>query len=556
MSALTRQRNRPVRCKLRVEMLEQRNLLTFYGGYRTVEELHEHAVNVTSYYPDITELVDYGDSYSKLAGGIYTPGGQFIAGYDLEAVRITNRAVPGPKPVYVLMTGLHPREITTPEIGMRFLDYLTQYYGYDPDVTWIVDHHEIWYIPLANPDGHWYVELGTLPPFSSNPWLWRKNGNPVGCNQWPGPGKGVDLNRNFADHWGGIGSSGQPCSETYRGAGEASEPEVYYLLDLVRQLIPDQRGPSDDDPAPDDTTGILIDVHTQGGYVLWPWGHTSAPPPNSTGLTDIGNKLASYNGYRAGQSYQTLYPTTGTSKGWVYTELGAPAYTIEMDSGTFLAQYSVLPRLWAEMKDLLFYAARTARAPYQLARGPDAKTAWAYVDGPYMYTYAEIDDRQNGGQNITAAEFYLDTPPWLPGAKPIAMDTVDGAFNSPYEPVYGWRLATDIPVGRHLVYMRGRDAAGNWGPFSAQFLDITAAPGGGNAGVVPTLLAGDEPRIAAFQGQSNGLAVARRHDLAAARVLENRPPEQPAAGQSAVSRATPAGAGAVDPIFTLDLIAF
>src|SRR5262245_50589642 len=92
-------------CTPCVERLEDRNLLTFYGGYRTVEELLADAAAVTTYYPEIAELVDYGDSYSKTVGGVITPGGQYLAGYDLMAVRITNRAITGPKPVFVLMSG-------------------------------------------------------------------------------------------------------------------------------------------------------------------------------------------------------------------------------------------------------------------------------------------------------------------------------------------------------------------------------------------------------------------------------------------------------------------
>src|SRR5262249_54859850 len=229
-----------------------------------------------------------------------------------------------------MMTGLHAREITTPEVGMRWINYLTQNYGVDADVTWIVDHHEIWVALMTNPDGHWYVELGTQPPYNGNPWLWRKNGHPNSCTIWPpigGSAYGVDLNRNFDDHWGGVGSSNNPCDETYHGTSVNSEPESLAIQDLVSSLIPDQKGPIDDDPAPEDTTGIFIDVHTFGGDVLWPWGHTPNPPPNSVGLSNIGNKFASYNGYTAGQSYQTLYPTTGTSQRWAYGELAIPAYT-------------------------------------------------------------------------------------------------------------------------------------------------------------------------------------------------------------------------------------
>lgn len=484
---------KPVRCTPRVELLEDRNLLTFYGGYRTIAELLADAAAIADNYPEITELVDYGDSYSKTVGGVTTPGGQFVAGYDLLALRITNRSIPGPKPVFFVIAGLHSREISTPEVGMRFADMLTQGYGQDADITWMVDHHEIWFVPSTNPDGHWYVELGTQPPYNGNPWLWRKNGRPNACQQWP-PGRngeayGVDLNRNFDDHWGGPGSSNNPCSLTYRGTSVASEPETYALQDLIRTLIPDQRGPSDLDAAPDDASGIFIDMHTFGGYVLWPWGHTNTPAPNAAGLTSVGNKLASYNGYRAGQSFQTLYATTGTTKGWVYTELGAAAYTIELDSPGFLAPYTTVDgQLWPEVQGSLLYAARVARAPYMLSRGPDADYAVPYYDGEWVYIFAGLNDTQTGGQNLQAAEFYVDTPPWMEGAVAQPLIAVDGDFDGQYEDAAGYLFAADLTPGRHIVYVRGQDSAGNWGPVSALFVDIGAAPGrGSGSGLVEAI---------------------------------------------------------------------
>jgi carboxypeptidase T len=487
------------RCTPRVERLEDRSLLTFYGGYLTVDELQAQVAAFASSFSDITELIDYGDSYSKTVGGVTTPGGEFIEGYDLQAVRISNRAIAGPKPAFIVVTGLHSREITTPEVGLRFFYYMLGSYGVDADVTWMVDHHEIWWIPLANPDGHWYVELGTQEPYSGNPWLWRKNGHPNSCEIWPpnprsGEAYGVDLNRNFDDHWGTEGVSDNPCSQVYPGESMASEPETVALQDLVRRVIPDQRGPDDDDPAPDNTTGIFIDIHTQGGFVLWPWGHTPAPAPNGIGMRDIGRKFASYNGYRAGQSYQTLYPTSGTTKGFVYGELGAPAYTIEMDSGTFLAPYSrVDAQLWPEMYQTLLYATRIARTPYMLARGPDTTFVWPYQDGSYFYFFSPIDDRSNGGQAIQRAEFYIDTPPWLPGATPVAMSALDGSFDSSYEDVWGYFSTIGLPPGRHIVFVRGQDAAGNWGPVSATFIEIGSLPGAGGSEIMSVLVTGARP---------------------------------------------------------------
>ena len=95
---------------------------TFFGGYLSVSGIYRRLDEIAAAYPALTELIDYGDSYSKTIGGVVTPGGQTLAGYDLLAMRITNQAIAGPKPVFFLMAGIHSREIATPEIALRFAD--------------------------------------------------------------------------------------------------------------------------------------------------------------------------------------------------------------------------------------------------------------------------------------------------------------------------------------------------------------------------------------------------------------------------------------------------
>jgi hypothetical protein len=446
--------------------------LTFYGAYRTVDELYAELAATVSNYPAITALTNYGQSYNKLIGGD-THGGRAFAGYDLKAIRVTNRQIPGPKPAFILMADIHAREITTPEVAMRFLNWLVRGYGVDADATWLVDYHETWIMPTVNPDGHWMVELGSPTPYTQ-----RKNGHRAGSTYWPPNGSyqyGVDCNRNHSFNWNQGGSSSNPLDLTYRGSAPASEPEVSTLQDFIRSLIPDQRGPADTDPAPDTTTGILISLHSYADEVLWPWGHTSTPAPNAAGLQAIGQKFAAYNHYTAMQSIG-LYPTSGTSDDWAYGELGIPAYTFEMGS-SFMPSYSAVDsNQWPTNKGALIYACKIARTPYQTVRGPDAhELAFAVGLGGVTLT-ALIDDRTNGNQVIQAAECTLDMP-WWAGGTPIPMSPSDGRFASAAQPVQ-----VDLPLalvghGRHIAYVRGQDSGGNWGPPSAMFIDLrTVAP--------------------------------------------------------------------------------
>jgi hypothetical protein len=80
---------------------------------------------------------------------------------------------------------------------------------------------------------------------------------------------------------------------------------------------------------------------------------------------------------------------------------------------------------------------------------------------------AVLDEAQTGGQAITAAEYFVDVPPWSGGvAQPLR--AADGALDSMHETVTG---TVDVAFGRHLVYVRGQDADGSWGPVRAAWID-------------------------------------------------------------------------------------
>jgi hypothetical protein len=73
---------------------------------------------------------------------------------------------------------------------------------------------------------------------------------------------------------------------------------------------------------------------------------------------------------------------------------------------------------------------------------------------------------------IADARYTIDTPPWQAGATFIPMTAGDGAFNSVSERVVATINTTGLAAGRHIVYVQGRDAQGNWGPVGATFLTI------------------------------------------------------------------------------------
>ena len=154
-------------------------------------------------------------------------------GWDIFVLRLTQSTVPGPKPVFFANFAIHAREYTTAELGTRFAEFLAAGYGVDPDVTWLLDHHEVHLMLQSNPDGRKRAETGLL---------WRKNTNNDYCSNTDS--RGADLNRNFDFQWACCGgSSSSQCDTTYHGPTAASEPEIQVLQDYVKSIFPDQRGP-------------------------------------------------------------------------------------------------------------------------------------------------------------------------------------------------------------------------------------------------------------------------------------------------------------------------
>jgi carboxypeptidase T len=78
-------------------------------------------------------------------------------------------------------------------------------------------------------------------------------------------------------------------------------------------------------------------------------------------------------------------------------------------------------------------------------------------------------------QVVAGGEVFLDVPPWAPGATAIPMVAVDGSFNQTIENARADIATGSLSVGRHTLYVRGRDALGNVGPVSAIFFQVTSA---------------------------------------------------------------------------------
>lgn len=446
-----------------------------YPCYRTLAETYATAEMLAQTYPRLASWIDIGDSWQKA---------HYDGGSDLRVLRLTNSARTGTKPKLFIMASVHAREYAPAELATRFAEKLLREYGSDPDISWLLDDHEVHLLLQANPDGRSLAETRTN---SSYIW-WRKNTNQDTCTLDP-LSRGVDLNRNFDFLWGCCGgSSDNGCNLIYRGFEAGSEPETQAVQNYLRSQFPDQRGPNLSDPVDSDASGIFLDIHSYGRLILWPWGFTTDPAPNSTQLRTFAKRMAYFNRYEPLQSYE-LYLTDGTTIDFAFGELGLASYTYEVGLDFFENCDYFENTLVPDNLAALLYALKTARHPYQLPSGPDVLSIRfspsVTLKGEPVRLNASIDDSRyyNGfnhpeiiepTQNIEAAEYTIDIPPWDSSIGSIsnALQAADGFFDEPVEAVSAVIDTSELEAGLHTLYVRGMDEAGNWGPVSAGFLFI------------------------------------------------------------------------------------
>ncbi len=410
----------------------------FPACYRSFIEGENQLQAWVTDYPQFTALLDVGFSWETTKG---------LTNRRLRVMRITNEAIPGPKPKLLVVALHHAREIITPEVALNLIETLLTGYGQDADITWLVDQRELWVVPFANPDGHAKVQAGMN---------WRKNTNSTEpCSGSIPPNSfGVDLNRNYGFQWGGPGASDEPCNLTYRGTSPFSEPETQAIRDLINSQGFD----------------MVISLHAFGDLILYPWGYTTQPAPDAAGLYSVARVLGSFNGYTPVQSVQ-LYPTNGDTCDWVYGTLGVPCLTFEIGSpedGYFWPDCKQLQILWEENREALLYALKLVAAPYQLALGPRIRDLRLQYSGRTVTLQAVLDDQPTGMETVTGGEVFLDTVG--PPGTGIPLTPQDSMWTAS---VVTATATLDLAglTGRHTLYLFAEDELGHRSPPAIRYVE-------------------------------------------------------------------------------------
>lgn len=256
------------------------------GGYPTYTQIMSDLDSMYILYPGLVK--------QKTAIAPYTTQN----GHTIDWMRISDNPNVNENEPKMLITALHhAREPASVHQLLYFMWYLLENYGTNPEITWLLDHTEIYFVPVVNPDGYLYNE-------STNPGgggMWRKNRRNNGDGTY-----GVDLNRNYSYQWGVSGTSGTTSSDVYKGPSAFSEPETQAIRDftILHQFK------------------LALNYHTYGNLLLHPYGYDYVATPDDAYFTRIGSLLVSESDLISEQAV-TLYPAAGDSDDWMYGDISA-----------------------------------------------------------------------------------------------------------------------------------------------------------------------------------------------------------------------------------------
>lgn len=201
-----------------------------------------------------------------------------------------------PEVLYSALT--HAREPAGMQQMIFYMYYLLENYNSDPEVKYLVDNLEMYFVPCVNPDGYEFN-------YSSDPLgggMWRKNRLDNGDGSY-----GIDLNRNYGYNWGydDQGSSPDGYNDTYRGTAGFSEIETQMMKYFCE--LRDFK--------------MIIDYHCYSNVLITPWGYADLVTPDTAIYRPFATLMTSENNFLWGTPYQTIgYNANGTSCDWFYGE--------------------------------------------------------------------------------------------------------------------------------------------------------------------------------------------------------------------------------------------
>ncbi len=398
------------------------------GGFLKLNEVYSHLDQMKADFPDI---ITARQSI-----------GQTLEGRDIYVVKISdNPDVDEDEPEVLYDALTHAREPQGMMTIIYFMYYLLENYGVDPEVTYLVDNRELYFIPVINVDGYLYNQ--TISPSGGG--MWRKNRRVNSDGS-----RGVDLNRNFGFQWGydDIGSSPTPSSETYRGTAPFSEPTTQAIRDFCesRHFV------------------NALNYHTYSNLLILPWGYIPQETPDSLIFRQFGRDMTAVNNYTWGISSDIIYSVNGDTDDWMYGEQTTKnkilSMTPEVGSGAdgfWPPQSRILP-LAMENVQMNLYLAWAAGGFVGLVGTQFSQSAF----NPNDTFTASFTVRNKGLGEATNLDFYVESAsPYLSVSDNVVhLNSLSSQQTEDIVDAFSITLSEDAPIGENLKFVLVTSSSG------------------------------------------------------------------------------------------------
>ncbi|HEY8279309.1 MAG TPA: M14 family metallopeptidase [Bdellovibrionota bacterium] len=238
--------------------LQEYRLTAGVPGYHSFDQVQDWMHAHQAARSDLVQVVDYG--LSK-------------AGRALTALHLASEQSKG-KPVVMITAATHGDELITTEVLMHLVDRLVAAYHKEDRLTKLVDSHDIYFVPVLNPDGF----------ASSN----RYDGN-------------RDPNRSYP----------YPNHENMEPT-----PSIAGIIKLFSSL----------------NVKASIDFHAYGELIMYPWAYTHDPvdPTSRTRFDALTRHMAETNRYTYGPIADVIYVAPGSSADYYFWKKGSTSLGIEI----------------------------------------------------------------------------------------------------------------------------------------------------------------------------------------------------------------------------------
>jgi len=244
--------------------------------------------------------------------------GKTHEGRDIPVVKVSRDISSTQSHKLWLNGGQHAREWASPATVMIMIRDLAAHFSGETSelgesdqvhMRQALEDTEFHIAPVLNPDG--YEHTHTIDR------LWRKNK----AKNIDGT-VGVDLNRNWPNHWG-TGESGSTSAQDYPGPSSASEPEVQAVIKYQKENLA--------------TADAGIDYHSYGSMILRSPGWRRGTDKDEPSLQRLGAAMKDATKAATGKTYTSetaaaLYPCTGAMDDWMSEQgkMWGHGWTVEL----------------------------------------------------------------------------------------------------------------------------------------------------------------------------------------------------------------------------------